>query len=243
MLEKICHPFIVSLEYAFQTKDKLYIALEYVPGGDMFQHLSITECFSEARAQFYAAEIILALEFLHSKNIIYRDLKPENLLIDAEGHIKLTDFGLAKELQTTESSAPRTKTFCGTNEYLAPEVILGLSYGESVDWWALGVVVFEMLTGWPPWSEESREMLFKRIIAEPLCVDDERLSPNAKDLLRKMLVKRIEHRIKPCDIKKHPFFSSVNFDKLLAKEVTPPFKPDLVPTIIINRNRRRTRST
>lgn len=197
----------------------------------MFQHLSLEECFTESRAQFYAAEIILALDFLHSKNIIYRDLKPENLLIDAEGHIKLTDFGLAKELQLGETNAPRTKTFCGTNEYLAPEVILGLLYGESVDWWALGIVIYEMLTGWPPWSDENREILFRMIIKEPLYTDN--LTPVAKDLLKKMLAKRIEDRIKPHDIKKHPFFVSINFEKLLAKEITSPFKPDLVSSTII----------
>jgi len=209
----------------------------------MFQHLSLNEFFTEPRAQFYAAEILLALEFLHSKNIIYRDLKPENLLIDAEGHIKLTDFGLAKELKIREEDTLRTKTFCGTNEYLAPEVILGQSYGESVDWWALGIVLYEMLTGWPPWSDENREVLFKRIILEPLPLDNENLTPTAKDLLQRMLAKRVEDRIKPSDIKKHPFFSSVSFDKLLAKEITPPFKPDLVHFLVINRNHQRIQNT
>lgn len=207
----------------------------------MFQHLSLEEYFTEPRAQFYAAEIILALDFLHSKSIIYRDLKPENLLIDAEGHIKLTDFGLAKELQLSGTDAPRTKTFCGTNEYLAPEVILGLSYGESVDWWALGIVIYEMLTGWPPWSDENRETLFRMIIKEPLCTDN--LTPVAKDLLKRMLAKRVEDRIKPCDIKKHPFFASINFERLLAKEITPPFKPDLVSYTITNRNHQQIQNT
>jgi serum/glucocorticoid-regulated kinase 2 len=205
----------------------------------MFQHLALCEFFSEQRAQFYAAEIFLALEFLHSKNIIYRDLKPENLLIDADGHIKLADFGLAKELQIREENAPRTKTFCGTNEYIAPEVILGQSYGESVDWWSLGIVTYEMLTGWPPWSDENREVLFKRIILEPLPFDHENLTSTAKDFLQKMLVKQVEDRIKPSDMKKHPFFSSISFDKLLAKQIAPPFKPDLVHSLFINRNHQR----
>jgi serum/glucocorticoid-regulated kinase 2 len=225
VLESIDHPFIVSLEYAFQTEKKLYLALEYAYGGDIFQHLAAVEYFPEYRAQFYAAEILLALEFLHSKNIIYRDLKPENVLIDAKGHIKLTDFGLAKELEISE--ARRTKTFCGTNEYLAPEVILGELYGESVDWWALGIVIYEMLTGWPPWTDDNRETLFKRILTEPLPIN-ERLSATAIDLLKKMLVKRIKDRIKPANIKKHPFFASINFEKLLAKNVEPPFVPTLV---------------
>ena len=228
LLEKLYHPFIVSLEYAFQTKDKLYIALEYVGGGDIFQHLLIAETFPEARTQFYAAEIFLALEFLHSKHIIYRDLKPENILIDVDGHIKLTDFGLAKELQISETSEPRTKTFCGTNEYLAPEIILGQSYGESVDWWSLGIVIYEMLTGWPPWTDDNREVLFKKILTEPVPLDNENLTASAIDLLGKMLTKRIKERITPNEIKNHPFFATIDFQQLLDKKIPPPFKPELV---------------
>ena len=202
--------------------------MEYISGGDVYQHLSMTEAFQEERAKFYAAEIMLALNFLHSRHIIYRDLKPENILITGDGHVKITDFGLAKELKTETECEERTKTFCGTNEYLAPEVILGKSYGESVDWWALGVVLYEMLAGWPPWTDENKKTLFKKILSEPLCTDDLNFSDNANDLLQKMLKKRVKDRIKPENIKKHPFFATINFDKLLAKEITPPFKPTLV---------------
>eukprot|EP00826_Nyctotherus_ovalis_P049482 TRINITY_DN5992_c0_g1_i1.p1 TRINITY_DN5992_c0_g1~~TRINITY_DN5992_c0_g1_i1.p1 ORF type:complete len:363 (-),score=132.27 TRINITY_DN5992_c0_g1_i1:1249-2337(-) len=228
VLAKLHHPFIVSLEYAFQTDCKLYIALEYVSGGDLFQHLSLSEYFPEARARFYAAEVLLALEFMHSRNIIYRDLKPENILIDQHGNIKVTDLGLAKELTFTELNGKgRTKTFCGTNEYIAPELILGQAYGESVDWWSLGILIYEMLTGWPPWSDDNRDLLFKKIVFEPLSVEDERLSLHARDLLEKMLRKKPEERIAPADIKKHPFFAPIDFEKLLAKKIEPPFKPDL----------------
>lgn len=232
VLGKASHPFIVSLEYAFQTNKKLYIALEYVCGGDLFQHLSMCEVFLEPRAKFYAAQILLVLEFLHSRNIIYRDLKPENVLIDKDGNIKITDFGLAKELNIDGPECQlRTKTFCGTIEYLAPELIIGMPYGKSVDWWALGILIYEMLTGWPPWSDENRDTLLKKILLEPLHTDHENLSPEAKDLLEGMLRKKHEERINPADIKKHPFFASIDFDKLLAKQIEPPFKPELVLSI------------
>ena len=233
ILEKIDHPFIVNLRYAFQTQKKLYMVLEYVCGGDLFQHLSLVEVLSEERARFYAAEIYLALAFLHSHSIVYRDLKPENVLIDLEGHVKLTDFGLAKELQHKEHDEKEcTKTFCGTDEYLAPELILRQSYGETVDWWALGILLYEMLTGWPPWSEDNRKILFDKILTEQLPLSHPNLSADAKDLLRKMLRKRPEDRIKPADVKKHPFFATMNFDKLLAKEIPPPFKPELVSCLL-----------
>jgi len=229
ILEKIDHPFIVGLKYAFQTKEKLYMILEYVCGGDLFQHLSMCEIFTESRARFYAAEIYLALSFLHSKNIVYRDLKPENILIDSAGHIKLTDFGLAKELQRKEQEKQETtKTFCGTDEYLSPELIMRLPYGESVDWWALGILLYEMLTGWPPWEDDNRKILFDKIMHDPIPLSHPNLSADAKDLLKKMMQKKIEDRIKPADIRKHPFFAPINFEKLLMRQIDPPFKPELV---------------
>ncbi len=191
----------------------------------------MVEFFSEERARFYAAELYMALDFLHKRSIVYRDLKPENILVDPSGHVKLTDFGLAKELQRNEQDEEqkqgRTKTFCGTDEFLAPELILRQAYGESVDWWALGVLIFEMITGWPPWESENRKVLFDKILAEPVPLSHPNLSADAKDLIKKMLRKRPEDRIKPDDIRKHPFFASIDFEKLMAKEVPAPFKPDL----------------
>jgi len=135
------------LRYAFQTPDKLYMILDYFTGGELFHHLKQTGRFEEERAKFYAAEITLALECLHKHTIVYRDLKPENVLLDEDGNIRLTDFGLSKE---SVSANCLTHTFCGTPEYLAPEVIHGAGYNQTVDWWSLGTLLYEMLTGLPP---------------------------------------------------------------------------------------------
>jgi len=144
ILRKIDHPFIVTLNYSFQTEDKLYMVLDYISGGELFYHLSDAERFDEDRARFYTAQITLALGYLHSQNIVYRDLKPENLLLDMNGNICLTDFGLCKE---NIGIGNLTHTFCGSPEYLAPEIFLGNGYDKSVDWWAMGTLLYEMLSG------------------------------------------------------------------------------------------------
>merc|ERR1712232_606255 len=160
VLEVASHPFIVTLHYAFQTPKKLYMVLEYCPGGELFFHLSRAGRFSEARCKFYSSEILLPIEYLHGLDIIYRDLKPENVLLDAEGHAKLTDFGLSKQAIADNCSA---KSMCGTPEYLAPEVLDKKGHGKAVDWYALGALSFEMLTGLPPYYSRDRETLFDRI--------------------------------------------------------------------------------
>ena len=144
VLGYVKHPFIVSLYYAFQTETKLFLVLDYCGGGELFFHLGKAGRFKEERARFYSASIALALEYLHSKNIIYRDLKPENVLLDNEGHIKLTDFGLSKENITDIQLA---HSFCGTPEYLAPEILRRCGHGKPADWWSLGALLYEMLTG------------------------------------------------------------------------------------------------
>ena len=225
ILEKMEHPFIVTLRYAFQTKSRLYMVFDFVSGGELFQHLKNDEYFSEARTKFYAAEILLALEFLHKKNIMYRDLKPENVLLDTDGHVKITDFGLAKEL----SSTSQTSTFCGTDEYLAPEIILNVPYNESVDIWALGVLIYEMLTGWAPWQERNRKKLFDNILYNPLDLSHPNFSASARDLLKRMLEKIPEDRLKlPAEIKKHEFFAGIDFNKLYIKAIKPTFVPKIV---------------
>jgi len=147
LTQGIRHPFLVGVHYCFQTNDKLYFVLDYINGGELFFHLQREQTFTEDRVRFYAAEIILALEFLHNIGIVYRDLKPENVLLDSDGNIALTDFGLAKDGISDDTKA---KTFCGTPEYLAPEVVLGERYGREVDWWCLGTVMYEMLCGCVP---------------------------------------------------------------------------------------------
>lgn len=144
ILKHINHPFLVNLKYAFQTKLHLYMVIDYLNGGELFYHLTRDDYFSEERTRFYAAEVVLALGYLHDNNIVYRDLKPENLLLDMQGHICLVDFGLCK---TGLGFDTKTHTFCGSPEYIAPEVLRGEGYNKEVDWWALGTLIYEMLTG------------------------------------------------------------------------------------------------
>merc|ERR1712187_250601 len=162
---------IVNLCYVFQTPKKLYFVLEFCPGGELFFHLSRAGRFSEGRCRFYSCEILLAIEYLHRLNIVYRDLKPENILLDADGHVKLTDFGLSKEGIQDNFSA---KSMCGTPEYLAPEILDKEGHGKAVDWYSLGALMFEMLTGLPPYYTKDRDKLFERIrcgeLAYPLRV-------------------------------------------------------------------------
>ena len=185
ILEKFDHPFIMGLEFAFQDNQRLYLIMEFVNGGELFFHLKqVKGGFNEDRARFYAAEICLALEYLHKSGVVYRDLKPENVLVDNEGHIRLTDFGLSKS--GLEDTNGRTESFCGTPEYLAPEIIRDKEYGYSVDWYSFGLVVYEMLTGVNPFKtgqdlslvEKMNEILHKEIPVP------ERLSLEARDLLK-----------------------------------------------------------
>ncbi|CRH02885.1 rac-beta serine/threonine protein kinase, putative [Plasmodium relictum] len=228
VLKCVSHPFIVKLYYAFQTSKKLYFILEYCPGGELFFHLSKLREFSEEVAKFYSSEIILALQYLHNLNIIYRDLKPENVLLDELGHIRLTDFGLSKEGITDNNSA---KSLCGTPEYLAPEIIEQVGHGKAVDWWSLGIMIYEMLTGNLPFNSSNRSVLFERIKYENLTYP-KNISPTAIDLLKKLFEKNPNKRLGSGvtdaeEIKRHPFFKSVNWDDVLNKKVKPPFKPPL----------------
>jgi len=167
ILEAVKHPFIVDLIYAFQTKGKLYLILEYLSGGELFMHLEREGIFLEDTASFYVAEITLALEHLHRQGIIYRDLKPENILLDAQGHVKLTDFGLCKE-SIDETTV--THTFCGTIEYMAPEILTRNGHGKAVDWWSLGALMYDMLTGAPPFTAGDRKKTIEKILKGKLCL-------------------------------------------------------------------------
>lgn len=179
VLETVKHPFIVRLRYAFQNPKKLYFVLDYFPGGELFFHLQKSKQFPEDLVRFYAAQIVLALGELHKHNIIYRDLKPENVLLDNDGYIKLTDFGLSKENIIDTTSA---HSFCGTPEYLAPEVLKRLGHGKPVDWWSLGAIIYEMMTGLPPFFSRDREKLFQNIKLGELKYPNY-FSPQCKDLL------------------------------------------------------------
>jgi len=225
ILQKLHHPFLVNLNYSFQTEDKLYFILDYVNGGELFFHLQKDKKFSEDRVKFYSAEILLALEHLHENGIIYRDLKPENILITSDGHITLTDFGLCKE--GIEREEDRTGTFCGTPEYLAPEVLKGKGYGKAVDWWSYGSLIYEMLTGLPPFYSQDVQEMYRKIMTDKLKFPNG-MSEDSKSLLEGLLQRDIAERLKdPAKIKEHPFFKTIDFTSLYNKKITPPFIPDV----------------
>lgn len=160
------HPYIVGLNMAFQTADKLFLVLDYCPGGELFFHLGKVGRFPEERARFYAAQITLALEYVHKMDVIYRDLKPENVLLDQNGNVRLTDFGLSKEGVSDHSTG--ANSFCGTPEYIAPEVLRREGHGRAVDWWSLGALLYEMITGLPPFYSRNRETMFEKIMKAEL---------------------------------------------------------------------------
>jgi len=225
ILMKLQHPFLVGLNYSFQTSDKLYFILDYVNGGELFFHLQKDKRFSEERVRYYGAEIVLALEYLHNAGVIYRDLKPENLLLTNEGHICMTDFGLCKE--GLFSPDDRTETFCGTPEYLAPEVLVGQGYGKNVDWWSFGSLLFEMLTGLPPFYSQDVQEMYRKIMTETLNFPDY-ISQDARALLSQLLERDSEKRLsEPNLIKRHPFFKSIDWELLYAKKIPPPFLPEV----------------
>ncbi|TDH73374.1 uncharacterized protein CCR75_007278 [Bremia lactucae] len=225
VLASISHPFVVCLHYAFQTTNRLYFVLDYCPGGDLFFHLSRCGCFPEAMAKFYAAEIVLALIHLHEQGIVYRDLKPENIMLDVDGHVKLADFGLAKEGITSELNG--TYTMCGTPEYLPPEILNRVGHGTAVDWWNLGMVLFEMLTGRPPWYTQDRQELFNRLRNAELAFP-QGLTPEAMNLIEGLLVRDPAKRLGAIDVREityHPFFADIDWNLLYNRQVHPLYRP------------------
>jgi len=225
ILQKIQHPFIVRLHYAFQTKDKLYMILDYINGGELFYHLKKEGRFSEPRVKFYAAEITCAMAHLHSLGIVYRDLKPENILLDNTGNICITDFGLSKEVKPTEG----THTFCGTPEYLAPEVLKGQGHGTAVDWWSLGTLIYEMLTGLPPFYSQNINIMYQKILNGELRFPSY-VSADAQALLEGLLTRDPDKRLGSskegaAEVKRHPFFKDIDWEKLEKKDIEAPFKP------------------
>ena len=222
LLEKLNHPFLMKLEYAFQSKKSLYLITPFMPGGELNFHINKENFFKEKKAKFYAAEIILGLNYIHENNCIYRDLKPENVLIGQDGHIKLTDFGLSK---LCSDFSCKTKSICGTPEYLAPEILFENGYGIEVDWWSLGVIIYEMLSGYLPFKIVRNEKITKKVYQKKIKMFSH-FSNQAKDLLKKLLVVNPKKRIGFEQIINHEFFKDINWEKIELKKIGPPFIPD-----------------
>ena len=225
IMEKIDYPFISKLYYAFQTKKSLFMITEFMAGGEMFHHLHECGHFDENRTRFYIAELVLAIDHLHKNNILYRDLKPENILLDEIGHIKLTDFGLSKIMNNIEKD--KTYTVCGTPIYVAPEVLSGTGYNKLVDWWSLGVLLYEFLAGYSPFREMKNRIdlnIYKRKLKQ-----DPLISDTAFNLIKKLCQTNVEERLgkNVKDIKNHKFFEDIDWVKLEKKQITPPFKPKI----------------
>uniref|UniRef100_A0AAY4A1Y1 protein kinase C n=1 Tax=Denticeps clupeoides TaxID=299321 RepID=A0AAY4A1Y1_9TELE len=216
------NPFLTHLFSTFQTKEHLFFVMEYLNGGDLMFHIQDKGRFELYRATFYASEIVCGLQFLHSKGIIYRDLKLDNVMLDGDGHIKIADFGMCKENVFGED---RATTFCGTPDYIAPEIILGLSYTFSVDWWSFGVLVYEMLIGQSPFHGDDEDELFESIRVDtphfPRWVTKE-----TRDLLERLFERDPCHRLGVVgNIRAHLFFKTISWSALERREVEPPFKP------------------
>lgn len=235
ILSRVHHPFVVDLFATFQDSLNVYMLMSYVPGGELFTHLRRAQRFTPDVTRFYLATIILALRYLHSFNIIYRDLKPENLLLDSRGYLRLTDFGFAKIVDD------RTWTLCGTPEYLAPEIIQSDGHGKAADWWACGVLCYEMLVGYPPFFDESPYGIYEKILKGqihwPRSMD--RLS---RDLIRAFLnpdrTQRLGNMIGgPQDILDHPWFRGVDWDALERREINVCFCLCYLRSLLILLNR------
>ena len=228
LMVRINCPFIVNIKFAFQDTYKLYIITEFMQGGEMFFHLHKERRFSNEKTRFYIIEIILAIEFLHENKMLYRDLKPENIMVDSTGHIKLTDFGLSKMINKQKEKA---FTICGTPQYLAPEILSDDGYDDSVDWWSLGCVMFEMLVGKAPFKIPKGAYLSADLYKKKITIP-EFVTPEAKDLISLLLIPNPKKRLGygPDGVKKikdHPYFEGVNWEDAWNRKLQPPFVPNL----------------
>ncbi|KAE8666540.1 Serine/threonine-protein kinase AtPK2/AtPK19 [Hibiscus syriacus] len=222
ILGKVDHPFIVPLKYSFQTKYRLYLVLDFVNGGHLFFQLYRQGLFREDLARIYTAEIVLAVSHLHASGIMHRDLKPENILLDASGHVMLTDFGLAKEFD----EATRSNSMCGTLEYMSPEIVTGKGHDKAADWWSVGILLYEMLTGKPPFTGGNRQKVQEKIIKEKIKLPNF-LSSEAHSILKGLLQKEASKRLGSEEIKRHKWFKSINWKKLEGREIRPSFLPQV----------------
>lgn len=229
------HPFLVNLHSSFQSESRIYFVMEYVSGGDLMYHIQQQQ-FDEPRAKLYACEVLLALEYFHKNNIVYRDLKLDNILLTLDGHVKIADYGLCKE---NMSYGVTTNTFCGTPEFMAPEILMDKPYNRAVDWWAFGVLIYEMLLGQSPFKGDDEEEIFEAIMDDDI-IFPASLSKNAVNLLQKLLCKDPHKRLGGSksdaeEIKKHPYFADVDFDKILNREIKPSYAPKVTsPTDVSN---------
>mmetsp|Transcript_52831 Transcript_52831/g.59950 ORF Transcript_52831/g.59950 Transcript_52831/m.59950 type:complete len:642 (-) Transcript_52831:145-2070(-) len=225
VLSAVNHPFIMKLHYAFQSPDKLYLVLDYCPGGELFFHLSRFRRFPERVARFYAAELLLALSHLHKRGILYRDLKPENVLLDADGHVKLGDFGLAKA--GIRHAYEGATSMCGTPEYMAPEVLAQQGHGFCVDYWGLGMLTYEMMTGLPPWYTTDRAKLFRRLRSAPLDIPPY-FSTQSASFTSALLERNPRRRLGVTGIRaamENDFFKSISWRALYGRRVEAPIRP------------------
>merc|ERR1712072_306140 len=225
ILKSMNHPFIVNMYGSFHDPRYLYLVLEYIVGGEFFTHLRRAGRFDNDTSRFYSSQIVSIFEYMHGKNIIYRDLKPENILLNNDGYLKLTDFGFAKIIEY------RTYTLCGTPEYIAPEVLLNKGHGKPVDWWTLGILSYEMIVGQPPFCDEEPMGIYQKILAGKIYFP-KYFDKNAKTLVKKLLTADLSKRYGnlkagPDDIIKSKWFSSYAWDKLTAKQVPAPYKPQM----------------
>jgi len=236
VMESISHPFIVPLCYSFQSRTRLFMVSEFCPGGELFYHLREARSFDEEAVKFYITEVLMALEHLHSQGIVYRDLKPENVLLDAEGHVRVTDFGLSKTNVTYSSGA---KTYCGTPEYLAPEMILvkrenAEAYGFSVDWWSLGTFAFELFCGNPPFQDRNVKVMTERILTERVRFPPTHVPTMAfRDFVLSLLQRDPANRLGVVkNVRDHLWFETIIWDDVLQKKYKPPVVPHIDPQYI-----------
>ncbi|XP_023770986.1 serine/threonine-protein kinase AtPK2/AtPK19 [Lactuca sativa] len=227
ILTKVDHPFIVQLKYSFQTKHRLFLVLDFVNGGHLFFQLYRQGLFREDLARFYTAEIVSAVSHLHANGIMHRDLKPENILLDAEGHVMLTDFGVAKQFD----ESTRSNSMCGTLEYMSPEIVQGRGHDKAADWWSVGILMYEMLTGKPPFRGGNRQKIQEKIVKDKIKLPGF-LSSEAHSLLKGLLQKDSSRRLGSGagggdEIKKHGWFKVINWRKLEGREIKPSFVPQV----------------
>ncbi|CAM1310911.1 PRKX (predicted) [Pycnogonum litorale] len=225
VLKRIQHPFIIDMIWTGHDDYRLYMLFEYACGGELFSYLRNAGHFPSTTANFYSAEIVSALEYIHKKNIVYRDLKPENLLLDRDGHVKITDFGFSKRLGV------RTWTLCGTPEYLAPEIIQSKGHNKAVDWWALGILIYEMLAGYPPFYDEETFKIYEKILKGKI-EWPKNMDPVAKDMVRKLLqhdrTKRLGNMKNGAeDVKSHRWYKTLDWDDVISRHLKPPMLPDV----------------